>query len=64
MMHFISLNFFNEVVKLLGTPKPIVLDRDAKFFSHFCKIMWPELGAKYVYFDTCHPQTSIIIVVR
>jgi hypothetical protein len=53
MMNFIFLIFFNEVVKLLGTPKYIVLDRDAIFYSHFCKTVWSELGAKYVFFDTC-----------
>jgi hypothetical protein len=50
--------FFTEIICLRGIPNTIVLDRHAKFLSHFWRTMWFKLGTKLLFYTTCHPQTD------
>jgi hypothetical protein len=36
----------------------LLSDRDAKFLSHFWRILWFKLGTKFLFSITCHPQTD------
>jgi len=50
--------FFKEIVRLHGVPRCIVSDRDVKFLSYFCKVLWGKLGTKLLFTTTCHLQTD------
>jgi hypothetical protein len=49
--------FFTEIVCLHGVPNTFILDRDAKFRSHFWRTLWFKLGTNLLFSSTCHPQT-------
>ena len=66
MKHFITCHktddvtdlFFREIVLPHNVPRSIVLDRDVKFLSYFCKVLWGKLGTKLLFSTTCYPQTD------
>jgi len=50
--------FIREIMRLLGVPKKILLDRDAKFTSKFWKELFTGLGRELVFSTSYHPQTN------
>jgi hypothetical protein len=57
MSHVVDL-LFAKIVRLQGILNTIVLDRDAKFLSHFWRTLWLKLGTKLLFSATCHSQTD------
>ncbi|RDX82139.1 hypothetical protein CR513_37104, partial [Mucuna pruriens] len=47
-----------EMVRLHGLLKTIVSDRNSKFYSHFRRTIWSQLGTKLHFSTTFHPQTD------
>ena len=50
--------YFEELMRLHGILRSIVLDRDTKCLSHFCVTLEKKMGTKLKYGTTCHPQTD------
>ena len=64
--HFISISanyspeklaeiYMREIIRLYGTPKSIVLDRDPCFTSQFCKALHDTQGMKLRFSTPYHP---------
>ena len=50
--------FFDEVVKLHGSPRSIVLERDVKFTGYLSRTLWKKLGTMMNSSSTYHPQSD------
>ena len=48
--------FFKEIVRLHGMPSTIVSDRDAKFSSHFWRMLWNKLRTKLLFLQHVIPK--------
>jgi hypothetical protein len=51
--------FFSEIVRLHGVLNTIVLDRDAKFLSHFLRTLWFKLGTKLLFLLHVIPELMV-----
>ena len=56
----ISNLFFDEVVKLHGLPRSIVLDRDVKFTGNSWRTLWKKLGTRLNFNSTYDGQTKVV----
>lgn len=50
--------FLDNVVKLHGTPRSLVTDRDKVLTSNFWKVLFQALGTKLALTTSCHPQSD------
>ena len=50
--------FIQEIVRLHGTPKSIVSDRDGRFTSNFWRAVHEALGTELKFSTSYHPQTD------
>jgi hypothetical protein len=48
--------FFKEIVRLHGFPRSVVSDKDTKFVGHFWRTLWKNMGTKFSFSSTYHPQ--------
>ena len=48
--------FLKEVFRMLGVPKTIIFDRDAKFTSEFWKALFEGLDTQLGFNTSYHPQ--------
>jgi len=48
--------FFSEIFKHHGLPKTLILDRDAKFTSHFWQALFKQIGTKTAMSTAFHPK--------
>ena len=50
--------FMKDIFRLHGFPKEIIYDRDTKFTSNFCKVIFAYLGTNLNFSTSYHPQTD------
>ncbi|GJY76899.1 putative reverse transcriptase domain-containing protein [Tanacetum coccineum] len=50
--------YINEIVARHGVPVSIILDRDGRFSSHFCRALQKALGTRLDMSTAYHPQTD------
>ena len=50
--------YLREIVRLHGVPMRIVLNRDTRFVSKFCRSLHSSMGTGLDFSTTFHPQTD------
>lgn len=50
-------------MRLHGTTRTAVSDRDKTFMSHFWKVLWKKLEINLLYSTSCHPQMDVLAKV-
>jgi len=56
---YVANLFFQEIIRLHGIPRTIVLNRDTKFLSHFWRSLWRLVETKLLFSTTCHPMKNL-----